>query len=217
MIPTIESFWQGPDAEDRRKTHAKEYALHSSELEGAAAGLHPRICAVVTAYEAEHGPTLPGRYASGWRPKSVNDATANAGKTSAHLDASAGDVATEPDGEFAWWCMRNPHILAMHALYLEHPSATVLRAFATARQAGRAPTPWAHLTTRAPGSHLRVFHPDGASVTDWDAYLGEGGDPLGCGYAAWAALPLEGGARNAQADPGASRAGGGRATPTPRA
>lgn len=64
-----------------------------------------------------------GAWSSGWRPPSVNAATANAAPTSKHMLALAGDVF-DPDGEIDDWCFANQHILTEFDLYMEHPSAT---------------------------------------------------------------------------------------------
>ena len=144
------SYWNGPADEDRRVKYAKAFR---SEYQGNGDDLQRRIAAVETAFRAETGITLPEGYASGWRPPAVNEATANAGKASTHLTANGGDKRDTPDGDFAWWCLRNPHILAVHGLYAEHPVATVVRAWVRAHEAGREPTPWCHLQSVPPRSH----------------------------------------------------------------
>lgn len=57
---------------------------------------------------------------SGWRPKSINDATANAAKGSNHLLALAGDVA-DPDRALAQWCVSNPDKLVECGIWIEDP------------------------------------------------------------------------------------------------
>lgn len=176
-------YWNGPDETDRRIRYAKEFKPEYQQNGGE---VQRRIAAVVTAFRAETQIELLGGYASGWRPATVNEATANAGKLSAHLTAEAGDKRDTPDGDFAWWCARNEGALAQHGLYMEHPVATVVRAWRAAR-GEREPTPWCHLTTRPPASHARVYWPDAKAQGEWRALLAKGGH-TGMTYEAWRAL-----------------------------
>ena len=182
------SFWAGPDDVDRRVTYAKDF---KPEYQTNGAETERRIDAVVVAFRAETEIDLPHGYASGWRPPAINEATANAAKGSAHLTGEAGDKRDDADGAFAWWCLRHVAILAQHGLYMEHPVATVIRAWRTANAAGREPTPWCHLTTRAPATHARCYFPTTAAIKDWEAYRRIGGDPNGMSYVAWATLTLK--------------------------
>lgn len=186
MLPTLESFWTGPDETDRRLTAAEEYEQAKDALEANAAETHRRICAVASAFEGATAIVLPGRYSSGWRPQAVNDATANSGKASNHMKAWAGDVADLPDGQFAWWCFVNAHVLEQHQVWMEHPAGTVLRAYAKAREQKREPTPWCHLQIMPPASHNRIYFPDTASLDEWEAYLKDGG-AAGASFEAWSA------------------------------
>lgn len=83
---------------------------------------------------------------SGWRPKSVNDATANAAKTSKHLTAEAGDIE-DADRAFAQWCVKNADVLAECGLWMEDPRWT--------------PT-WVHLQRVPPKSGKRIYIPSNA-------------------------------------------------------
>lgn len=177
-------FWNGADAEDRRIRYAKEFR---PEYQRNGDEVQRRIGALVVAFRAETQIDLPDGYASGWRPAAVNDATANAGKASAHLTAEAGDKRDTANGEFAWWCMRHEALLAQHALYMEHPVATVVRAWTTASAQKRDPTPWCHLTTRAPASHTRIYWPDSKALAEWQAFR-ERGWEAGMSYTAWRGL-----------------------------
>lgn len=170
MLPSIESFWKGSDEEDRRKSAQVEYLARKTELEANAADLHTRICAVITMFESLRGDRLPGVYSSGWRPKKVNEATANSGKASAHLDANAGDVKDTPEGKFAWWCFHNQQILAQKGLWMEHPVATVLMAKAT---------PWCHLSRVPPKSGTRAYFPNAEAAKVWQEHLASGGKAEG--------------------------------------
>ena len=178
------SYWNGPDEEDRRVKYAKAF---KPEHQANGDDLQRRISAVETAFTAETGIILPPGYSSGWRPPSVNEATANAGKLSTHLDGQGGDKRDTVDGDYAWWCLRNQHVLERHQLYMEHPVATVVRAWKRALEQGREPTPWCHQQSVPPRSHNRVYFPDSASLGEWEAFLATGAQP-GLGYAAWLAL-----------------------------
>jgi len=83
---------------------------------------------------------------SGWRPQSVNDATANAGKNSNHLTANAADIG-DPDRAFAQWCVNHPDVLAECGLWMEDPRWT--------------PT-WVHLQRVPPKSGKRIYIPSNA-------------------------------------------------------
>lgn len=178
------SYWNGPDEEDRREKYAKAFR---EEFQANGDDLQRRITAVETAFRSETGAELPEGYASGWRSPSINEATSHAGKKSTHLTANGGDKRDTADGEFAWWCLRNKHILERHGLYQEHPVATVVRAWKVAKEQGRAPTPWCHLQSVPPTSNSRVYFPDTASVTEWQAFRDFGGVE-GMSYAAWFTL-----------------------------
>jgi hypothetical protein len=83
--------------------------------------------------------------ASGWRPFSVNDKTANAAKgTSNHITGKACDVRDTKARDLARWCLRNLHVLADLGLYMENPMWT--------------PT-WVHVQTVPPHSEKRVYVP----------------------------------------------------------
>lgn len=165
-------FWNGPDLEDRRIKYADEFKPEYQENGDL---VQRKIAAVVQAFLGETQIALPEGYASGWRPAGVNEATSNAAQHSSHLIAAAGDKRDTPNGDFAWWCMRNPGVLEQHGLYMEHPVATVLRSYKTAKAASRTPTPWCHLSTVAPHSHLRCYFPDLKAGPEWDAFTKAGG------------------------------------------
>lgn len=176
-------YWNGPDEEDRREKYKEAFL---PEYQGNGDAVQQKIAAVVTAFRAETGIELPEGYSSGWRSPTVNESTANAGKKSTHLQAKAGDKRDTPNGDFAWWCVRNPHVLEQHGLWMEHPVATVLRAFSVANEQKREATPWCHLQVEAPGSGLRIYFPDSKAKPEWDAFLAAGGQP-GTSYTDWKA------------------------------
>ena len=98
---------------------------------------------------------------SGWRPQSVNDATANAAKTSKHLTAEAGDVgdnATDAAGDydraFAQWCVKNTDILDECGLWMEDP-----RWCAKWNEKTQQWDYWVHLQRVPPKSGKRIYIP----------------------------------------------------------
>lgn len=181
-------YWNGPDEKDRRVVYAKEF---KPEYQAAGDDLQRRISAAQTAFRAETNIELPGGYASGWRPGKVNELTSNAAKLSTHLTAHAGDPRDTVDGSFAWWCKRNLHVLEVHALWMEDPVATVVRAWVLAKEQGREPTPWSHLQSLPPRSNLRCYWPDEKAPEEWAAFLALGGVE-GMTHAAWLALTQRG-------------------------
>lgn len=179
------SYWNGPDEEDRRVKYAKAFR---PEFQAAGDEVQRRIGAIEIAFRAETGIVLPDGYASGWRPAAVNEATSNAGKLSTHLRAAAGDKRDNVDGAFAWWCFRNVWVLERHQVWIEHPVATVVRAWLTALAQGRAPTPWLHGQGEPPKSHSRIYWPDAKSIAEWDEFMVLPGAVPGMTHAAWLAL-----------------------------
>ena len=87
---------------------------------------------------------------SGWRPKSINDVTANAGKASRHLTGEAVDLP-DPDRTLASWCVDNLDELGAIGLWMEDPRWT--------------PT-WVHLQTVAPRSGKQVYIPSSMPAKD---------------------------------------------------
>lgn len=177
-------YWHGPDEEDRRIKYAKSF---KPEYQENGDDTQRRIGAVVIAFEADTSIKLPEGYSSGWRPDAVNEITSNAGKKSNHLTADGGDKRDNVDGAFAWWCYRNKGVLEQHGLWMEHPVATVVRAWETAKKQERDPTPWCHLQRVPPGSGARIYYPDTRSVQEWNALIAAGGSD-NMSHAAWLAM-----------------------------
>jgi hypothetical protein len=157
------TYWHGPDDVDRRQKYAKEF---TAEIQANGDDTQRRIQAVYAHYCSRYYSNMAEapRYSSGWRPRAVNEATSNAAKLSTHLLAQAGDVICDEDGSFAWWCYANQWVLEQHGLWMEHPVATVVRAWSTGG------TPWCHLQTVPPRSGLRAYFPDTASVSQWQEF-----------------------------------------------
>ena len=85
MIPTLESYWHGPDTEDRRIAYAEEYEPQKDVLGPAAAETHRRIVAVASAFESATALELLGKYSSGWRPgKGGRGSSARPATTACH-------------------------------------------------------------------------------------------------------------------------------------
>ena len=82
--------------------------------------------------------------ASGWRPKAINDATANAAHSSKHLTGEAIDLRDNGTRDLAQWCLKNEEALAEIGLWMERPQWC--------------PT-WVHLQTVPPGSRRRYYIP----------------------------------------------------------
>ena len=178
-------YWNGPDDVDRREKYARVF---KPEYQVNGDGVQQKIAAVVTAFRSETQVELPEGYSSGWRPPVVNDRTANSAKgTSKHLTAQAGDKRDTDNGDFAWWCFRNPHILEIHGLWIEHPVSTVVRSWKLATKTDDDPDPWCHLQSEPPGSGLRIYFPDHTAPKEWEEFLASGGQP-GMAYEAWKAL-----------------------------
>lgn len=88
------------------------------------------------------------------------------------------------NGALSWWLLRNPHILEIHGLYMEHPVATVVRVWKKAKEQGNQPTPYCHLQSMAPDLHVRIYFPDDAAVTEWEEFQASG-HLAGISYESW--------------------------------
>ena len=99
-----------------------------------------------------------------WRPKTINDRTANAGKTSTHISGEGIDIQDViGTRDLARWCLAHTapachklgksDVLAEIGLYIEDPRWT----------AGKNNNdPWVHFQIRAPLSGKRVYVPSTA-------------------------------------------------------
>lgn len=92
---------------------------------------------VVLKNNPKTGSLVSGERDGGWRPQECPTGAPN----SAHKTGQAVDVY-DPDGDLDDWL--TDHVLQMHGLYREHPSAT---------------RGWCHLTTRPVKSGKRTFYP----------------------------------------------------------
>jgi hypothetical protein len=138
MTITLDAFWRGRDTQyadeltDEIRTNASLTVEKANEF--------------LSAAQRSDITTVN----SGWRPKSVNDATRNSAKASKHLLGLAVDLP-DSDGTLAEWMMDNVDVLKDLELWAEHPGWT--------------PT-WVHLQTVPPGNpprpQVRVFIPSSA-------------------------------------------------------
>ena len=147
---TLDQYFKGRDA-----TYAAEL---SDTLRRNSEETVTRVNALlVLAAEESVGPqTVHGsEVASGWRPKAVNDRTANAAQgTSNHLICKACDLHDTGARDFARWCLRNtvplcypagkPDLLAEIGLWMENPMWT---------------PNWVHLQSVPPQSGKRIYVP----------------------------------------------------------
>lgn len=86
---------------------------------------------------------------SGWRPKSVNDATPNAARSSKHITCQAVDIE-DNDGALKDWALQRADdgtypVLEKYNVYAEYGDAT---------------PSWLHIQIVAPGSGKRVYFPN---------------------------------------------------------
>ena len=82
---------------------------------------------------------ISGNTFGGFRPQSCPQGAPD----SSHKEGQGVD-RYDPRGEIDVWCMAHQDRLAVHGIYIEHPSKT---------------EGWSHWTTRAPRSGNRVFYP----------------------------------------------------------
>lgn len=156
------AFWKGPDAVDRRVTYASAF---SPALEANGSRTVDACAPLIAEYEAATGRTID-RCSSGWRPKVINDHTANSGASSAHITAEAEDVTGHSDllvrpsvdggyacSQFAMWCARHLDRLKAHGLYMEDWHYTARK-----HDDGTWGV-WCHLSPRSPKSGNTMYMP----------------------------------------------------------
>lgn len=88
---------------------------------------------------------------SGWRPKSVNDATPNAARTSKHITCQAIDIADD-DGRLKQFAFQTD----------EDGGYPILEKYTVWAEYGAACPSWLHIQIVPPGSGKRVFFPNAA-------------------------------------------------------
>lgn len=142
---SLDHYWMGRDSEhpadltDEVKGNAQLLVERVNRLLASAADEH-----VEPGIDAHTGTVV----ASGWRPKTVNDGTANSGKNSRHIIGLAVDLRDyPPERSLARWCLRNQDLLEEIGLWMEDPRWT---------------PSWVHLQSVPPGSGRRVYVPSTA-------------------------------------------------------
>ena len=93
---------------------------------------------------------------SGWRPPSINAATAGAAKNSAHCIGLAVDIS-DPDGKVWAWVLDNLALMKELGFYLEDKRWT---------------PSWTHFGLKKPASGKRIFVPSASRATAPDAWDG---------------------------------------------
>lgn len=94
--------------------------------------------------------------ASGWRPKAINDATANAAHGSRHLTGEALDLRDNGTRDLATWCLKNTEALREIGLWMENPRWTGIPGGGN----------WVHLQSTPPKSRMIVYVPSTKPPTD---------------------------------------------------
>jgi len=136
-VITLDDFFMGRDKDARFLPEL------SHEIVGNAVETVRRVNLLLARYFAARPRADRPRVTSGWRPKAINAATANAAPRSRHITGEAIDLS-DPEGELDGWCLNNLDQLIECALWLEHPAAT---------------KSWCHLQIVPPRSGARVFFP----------------------------------------------------------
>jgi hypothetical protein len=141
---TLESFWKGRDTEYANELTDEIRTNASLTVEKANEFLAVAQRSDITTVN------------SGWRPKSVNDATRNSAKASKHLLGLAVDLP-DTDGTLAEWMMDNVDVLKDLELWAEHPGWT------------HGKENWVHLQTvpagNPPKPQVRIFIPSNNPAT----------------------------------------------------
>lgn len=139
---TLKDYWMGRDA-----THPLALSTQIRRNAEVTVGLVDKLLAMARAdgVSLEKSPRTGSVVASGWRPPTINAATAGAAVNSKHMTGESCDIY-DPDGDLDEWLMSAPgqRALVELGLWMEHPSAT---------------KGWAHVQTKPPRSGNRVFYP----------------------------------------------------------
>ena len=134
---TINDYWMGRDT--------KYHDDLTLEIMGNAHETVEKVNQLLSIYEAETGKVVD-QVNSGWRPKTVNDTTANSASKSKHLTAQACDLY-DPYGDLDKWCLKHLDVLVEIGLWMEHPGWTAGHGVNTG---------WCHLQIVPPMSTPRV-------------------------------------------------------------
>ena len=139
---TMEQYWMGRDC-DYASDLTPEVTANAHVLIERVNHVLARAAAdaVFPAVDGDTGHAI----LSGWRPRAVNSATAQASMTSKHVIGCAIDLHDRiPERPLARWCLRNRRILEEATLWMEDPRWTPR---------------WVHLQSTPPASGDRVYIP----------------------------------------------------------
>lgn len=139
----LEKYWNGRDVK-----YAKDF---TPQIARAGAETVLRINKLLLLCQ-EDG-IVRTELSSGWRPKTVNDATSNAAKTSNHITGHAADIKDD-NRELAQWCVLNADKLAICGLWIEDP-----RWCAVVDERLGITHYWVHLQTVPPKSGKLIYIP----------------------------------------------------------
>ena len=159
---SVEQYWMG---------HDRGYAADlTPEVAGNAHILIERVNVVLARAAADRVfPAADGlagsAVASGWRPRAVNDASANASKISKHIIGCAIDLRDRVPGRpLARWLLRNRQALEEAGLWMKDPQWT---------------PDWVHLQSVPPATGDRVFVPSASpALAEKLGGLGTGAENL---------------------------------------
>jgi len=146
---TLDQYWMGRDVKYRRDL--TEDIIQNAQI------TVERVNELLLAFHDALGIEID-EVASGWRPPSVNEGTANAAKTSTHLTAEACDLRDTENRDLARWCVINPKRMEDAGLWMESPEHTWRATVPGAR-------PWVHLQIRPPRSGRRIYIASNAPAT----------------------------------------------------
>lgn len=132
---TLPDYWMGREVKYPRDLTCEIIATAQVLLE--------RVNALLQDFADDTGLDVR-QVASGWRPRGVNDATANAAVASTHLTGQGIDLRDTANRDLARWCLANLDTLEAIGLWMEDPQWT---------------PSWVHLQIRPPGSGRRVYVP----------------------------------------------------------
>lgn len=125
---TMEAYWKGPDAQRRDEVYADQVTdTMRANAENTVAKANELL--------KRAGMEDVEKVNSGFRPRSVNERTRNAGTNSPHLTCEGIDIH-DPHGQLDKWCLANLSVLKELGLWMEHPGWT---------------DGWCHVQTRPPG------------------------------------------------------------------
>lgn len=119
--------------------HTEERNENAKRLLVACNALEAEMVSVVFPTNRKTGSNVSGAVYGGFRPQHCTEGAPR----SAHKEALAVD-RYDPLGHIDAWLTAHPDALALHGIYIEHPSKT---------------PGWSHWSIRAPRSGKHIFYP----------------------------------------------------------